>query len=297
MEHDQIKAFTDIVKYGSISAAASNTYTSQSYLSHKLLTLEQELNATLITRGKGIRKIELTTHGVEFLRLVNQYHATWNEMLQIGKSQDRMHLSVGAVHGINAYTFRDIYRDYVMKHPEMRLNIYTYHSRDLYEKVASRENDLAYIYNAINYTDIIVTPVFKEQFCLISKADSPYYDGIMPNELSAKDEIYIRYNKEYEIWHDQFWSGNHYVVRISSTNSAVYLMDDKNRWAIANISTSKILEKQYAIKINTLGNQPPYLTCYLIEHKIPLASRIEAIEIFKKQIYEYIRQLEDIEII
>lgn len=152
--------------------------------------------------------MELTSQGIEFMRLVQQYQSTWNDMLSIGERTQRCSLSVGAVDSINSFTFEQLYilsspkaQGYQSVHPHLSF-------RDLYQRIESRQIDLAYVYNAINFSDVLLTPLYREPLLLVCREDSPYYDGIDPARLPADHEIYIRINSDYEIWHNQYWPGN-----------------------------------------------------------------------------------------
>ena len=58
MTNLEIEAFMAVVRTGSITRAAQFLYTTQSALSRRIKTLEQELGYTLMKRQKGMRSIE-----------------------------------------------------------------------------------------------------------------------------------------------------------------------------------------------------------------------------------------------
>ena len=292
MDNSQIQAFMDVVKYHSFSSAARNTYTSQSYLSHKIQLLEEELGVCLLNRGKGIRTVELTFQGLEFMRLVQQYQSTWNDMLSIRERTERSGLAVGAVDSINSFTFKPVYIRHLEIQKDICLSVHTYHSRDLYQRIESRQIDLAYVYNAINYSDILLTPLYREPLFLVCRKDSPYYDGIDPTDLPADQEIYIRINTDYEIWHNQYWPNNQYMIRITAGSVLSYLFTSRNSWAIAIASVAINLERMGDFKLCTLRVETPMITCYQIEHKHPRTSRVNAMEIFKCEVAEYMTDFE-----
>lgn len=287
MDNDQIQAFMDVVKYRSFSSAARNTYTSQSYLSHKIQLLERELGVSLLNRGKGIRTVELTSQGIEFMRLVQQYQSTWNDMLSIGERTQRCSLSVGAVDSINSFTFEQLYIRHLQKHKDISLSIHTYHSRDLYQRIESRQIDLAYVYNAINFSDVLLTPLYREPLLLVCREDSPYYDGIDLARLPADHEIYIRINSDYEIWHNQYWPGNQYMIRVTAGSVLSYLFTSPSSWTITIASVANHLRRLRNLKLYTIRAELPIITCYQIEHKYPRPSRLKAMETFKQEVAEY----------
>lgn len=288
MDNDQIQAFMDVVAYHSFSAAAKNTYTSQGYLSHKIQLLEQELGVTLLYRGKGIRTVELTDRGAEFMRLVQQYQSTWNDMLSIRERTERSSLSVGAVESINSFTFEPLYIHHLEKHKDIRLSIHTYHSRDLHQRVEARQIDLAYGYNPINHPDILLTPLYPEKLLLVCRADSPYHDGIDPAALPATQEIYIRITPDFERWHNRYWPDNQYKIRVTAGSVLSYLFTDQSCWTITISSVANNLKRLYGLKTYTINSDFPVITCYQMEHKYPRPSRTRSIQTFKQEVLDFI---------
>lgn len=69
MTQQDINIFLALVEKRNLSKAASALYMSQSTLSHRLNMLEKELNATLFTRQKGHRTLELTPFGHDFIHI------------------------------------------------------------------------------------------------------------------------------------------------------------------------------------------------------------------------------------
>ena len=67
MNLSEIETFLMIVKTKNITKTAENLFLSQPTVSHRLKSLENELQVNLITRKKGYKQIELTTQGEEFI--------------------------------------------------------------------------------------------------------------------------------------------------------------------------------------------------------------------------------------
>ena len=63
MNLSEIETFLMIVKTKNITKTAENLFLSQPTVSHRLKSLEDELEVKLMTRKKGYKQIELTTGG------------------------------------------------------------------------------------------------------------------------------------------------------------------------------------------------------------------------------------------
>ena len=73
MTEAEIKAFLTVVNLGSVTAAAKELYLTQPALSRRLHALELSLGYSLITRGKGLRNVELTPEGKAFIPLAEKW--------------------------------------------------------------------------------------------------------------------------------------------------------------------------------------------------------------------------------
>ena len=62
----------------------------------------------------------------------------------------------------------------------------------------------------------IVRSLYQAQMYVICHRDSRYHDQITPEELSIKDEVYLRWNADYEIWHDQHWPSGKSLVFVGT---------------------------------------------------------------------------------
>ena len=63
----EIETFLMIVKTKNITKTAENLFLSQPTVSHRLKSLEEELDVKLIARKKGYKQIEITTQGEAFI--------------------------------------------------------------------------------------------------------------------------------------------------------------------------------------------------------------------------------------
>ena len=74
MQNKDIELFLELVKTRNISKAAENMFISQSVISTRLKSLEDELGYALFHRARGIREIELTRPGREFVSVATRMH-------------------------------------------------------------------------------------------------------------------------------------------------------------------------------------------------------------------------------
>ncbi|NIX95274.1 LysR family transcriptional regulator [Pseudomonas fulva] len=75
MDIDQARTFLEVVRSGSLVAAAERLYVSQTAVTARLQRLEQQLGCTLFTRSRSGAR--LTSHGEAFVGYANQLVQTW----------------------------------------------------------------------------------------------------------------------------------------------------------------------------------------------------------------------------
>ena len=69
----EIMAFQAIMKYGNMTKAAESLFISQPALSTRLVGLENELGCRLFLRRRGVKNIELTEKGKQFIALAERW--------------------------------------------------------------------------------------------------------------------------------------------------------------------------------------------------------------------------------
>ena len=62
MTYEQIETFLTVVTCGNITAAANELFVTQSTVSSRIQSLENELGAPLLIRAKGHHSVELTVY-------------------------------------------------------------------------------------------------------------------------------------------------------------------------------------------------------------------------------------------
>ena len=67
MRIELVHSFLTVVKEGSLTKAAEKLFITQPTLSHRIAELENQLNAKLIIRKKGVSTIQLTPAGAAFI--------------------------------------------------------------------------------------------------------------------------------------------------------------------------------------------------------------------------------------
>ena len=287
MERLQVKAFMDIVRYGNISLAAEKNFTSQSHISNLIKSLETELGVNLLIRQKGKRTIELTEQGKQFLQLAEQYKTIWIDMESIGRKNVKNHLTIGT-NSMIPNLLETFLLNHLNTHQNIILDIHTYHSRELISKLHARSIDLAFVHNIYNDPDIIITPLYEQPMYLICNKENNYHNDMDIQELPREKEVYVRWNNDFYQWHQKYFNDDNYLVRVTGGNLSIFLKIP-GAWTIGPLSICTYLRNQDYYSIYTLRQTPPMFKCYQLEHRYSRTIHTEAIDSFKKELNDYLR--------
>ena len=208
MKQIDIETFLTLNKTGSLTKAAETLYVSQPTVSHRLKDLEEELGISLLMRGKGQRRIELTQKGEEFVAIAERWLALMAETSALRNQEDEIYLRIGCPDTLNNTVMLPFYRR-ILNDPtiNLKLNLSTHYSHNIYDLLEQHAIDLGFVFHLLKFKNIIVEPVLKERMVLVQESSGAVSgDRIYLNELDPANEICFYWESYYQIWHDQMIS-------------------------------------------------------------------------------------------
>lgn len=292
MDIESAETFLYVVECRNISAAARQMFTTQSTISKRLQQLEEELGVPLLIRQKGQRNVELTAYGEDFIPLAQQWITLSKDFQNIKYGNRRLQFAVGASTLTNMFTMVPFHHRYIRNHPEICLFIDTHHSSELYTRLDRHAIDIGYALTSQNHPNITPTPLFREPMCLLCRSDSPYGDRQPLSGLRAEDEIYLRWDANFESWHEQYWSNSRCRMRITMASMLANYFTDPRYWTIVPVSAVPTFQALYSMVSYTLEEEPPRRTCCQLEHRHPRPSIVPIIEQWKIELYAFLREQE-----
>lgn len=150
-----------------ITHAADRLYVTQSALSKRISSLEQELGAPIMLRSR--QGIHFTPEGEEVLRRIREAASSLKSM------RDYIDLNKGCVSGtLNAgisinyalYTLPDMLVLYRQKYPQVNTHIITDQSRNIYNRLVNGEVDVAVVRGEYPWKDHKIL-LDREKICVI----------------------------------------------------------------------------------------------------------------------------------
>lgn len=287
-----VELFLMIVRTQSITKASELLFLSQPTVSQRLRALEEILGYPLLLRSKGLKRIELTQQGAEFLPLAERMVTLWKESCHLQARQERPALDVGCADSVNTALLARLYRR-LLREGDMDLRLHTHQSSELYGILDARDIDLALVFYPLHYKNIICQKVFQEKLYLLQSQNPAVAKPLVhTDELDPSWELYLHWNDQYQLWHDQ-WLTN-YGRPYATADTIMLLLElwaDERCWMIAPESVAAELSRYRPLYVSRLENAPPDRCCYKITHRQAPGVRGAALAQFEAALEEYLKDL------
>ena len=265
MTERAIDAFLSVIKAGNITAAAEALYITQPALSRQIESLEKELGYSLILRQRGIRTVELTEEGREFLLIAEKWKEVWREAREIAKPDRAHQLNIASVGSVSTYILPNVFRRLMEQNPGYRLSFRNLHSLEAYGAIESGQVDLAIISDDMYAKNVETIPLFRERMVLVTTTSSMYRTARYPSALDVRREIRLPWNPEFDLWHD-FWfkSSESPHVFLDQMSLLEYFIVQQDTWALAPISVAREMNRRIGTTFCEIDDAPPDRIIYLL---------------------------------
>ena len=292
MKQIDIETFLTLNKTGSLTKAAETLYVSQPTVSHRLKDLEEELGISLLMRGKGQRRIELTQKGEEFVAIAERWLALMDETSALRNQEDEIYLRIGCPDTLNNTVMLPFYRR-ILNDPtiNLKLNLSTHYSHNIYDLLEQHAIDLGFVFHLLKFKNIIVEPVLRERMVLVQESSGAVSgDRIYLNELDPANEICFYWESNYQIWHDQMISkGKRNSIEVDIFQLLSFFLEEPCKWTIAPLSVARYLKQKQNVVISDIADKrkPPERITYMIKHKDLSEAREADVNLIRDQFLEY----------
>lgn len=215
LDSRQLRAFQELARNGSFTAAARALNLTQSAVSHSIKALERSLEIVLFERlGKTVR---LTRAGEALLphadRILSRMMRAQDELKQLERP-GHGRLRIGATVTISQYVLPSVLRELRESFPAFDIAVTTDDSRGLMSLVETGEIDVAVALETSFSDSLKREPLFEDQ---IQMALSPMHPLASKGKIKADDildESFIFYNQSSETFR---------VLEHESLNSGIRL--------------------------------------------------------------------------
>lgn len=258
-----MEAFLTVCRSKSISRAAEELFLSQSSLSVRIKSLENELGTTLFLRKKGQREIALTASGKEFYDIALAYEKVMDRIEKMRRNHHEK-LRVSSLNSLGAYILPESYALFMSKHPETGLVIQDYELSEACKSILRGSTDLAFNTDNSVSERITAVPVFSEGFSLICSKESEYPETVSADMLSVKNEVYVDWYRGFDEYHTSVFGNQPPQLCLDMMSQLKIFVEKPKNWAVVPTSVARGLVQNSDIRIVNAAFELPERTVYCL---------------------------------
>lgn len=166
MELKQLRSFAAVVRYGSFTRAAENTYLSQPTISTHIRALEEELNTQLLLRDT--KNLQVTPRGQELYECACRMLELQDNLLQRWRQSDQHIIQLGASTIPSACILPEVLPRYGKQNPGSYFVVHQSDSRQVIQGVAEGLFDVGVSGMPCQDEAIRCEPFFRDRMVLIT---------------------------------------------------------------------------------------------------------------------------------
>lgn len=176
MDLESLRLFVDLADTHSFSKTAERSYMSQSAVSQRIRSLEQEFGYVLVERGKGRPGAHFTEAGIRLLagarELLSRADELKREMAELSGAVSGS-LRVATVYSIGLHALTPAISQYLAEFPQVNLHVEYLRTNRIYESLLAGAIDCGIVACPKAIPQIEVIPLHTETLALILPPDHP----------------------------------------------------------------------------------------------------------------------------
>ncbi|WP_368272972.1 LysR family transcriptional regulator [Enterocloster bolteae] len=292
MDLENIEVFLEIARTRSISGAAKNLFISQSAVSYRLKMLEDELDCKLIERGRGQNQSRLTKEGEAFLPLAERLKDVRCDIKSFKEISCHPSITVGCVESMGIYLLDEFYNSMVKRNNKVKMYFVLSTDEKLYEMAQHGTIDVGYVVAPQQNKNVSTRRFFKERMILAASSDMEFAGTtVRPGQLDIRDTCQFDWKEQgIRLWYEHWFNPKELpYIKTNSPPLAFSFMKNHDCWGIVPHSMGIRLMEDAQMRLYELENPPLERMCYRIAPKGYGCLYPEAIEIWNREIEEFIQ--------
>jgi DNA-binding transcriptional LysR family regulator len=207
MRTEQLDAFVQVARRGSMSRAAEALYVTQPTVTARLKGLEQELDAKLFVRSQ--RGMRLSDAGRAFLpyaeRTLDTISSGRRFLSELARGETGQ-LALGAAPAVSTYVLPRILTRFRRTHPKVALAVRTGHSEEVLELVLREQVQIG-LGRALRHPQVEAIPLYEDELVLVVDPRHRFAseEEVSPDELSEVQLILFDRTSSYHRLTSEFF--------------------------------------------------------------------------------------------
>jgi DNA-binding transcriptional LysR family regulator len=212
---EQLDAFVEIHRRGSVSQAAEALFVTQPTLTARLKGIERELEAVLFIRsGRGMRLSEAGRAYLPYAeRTLDAARAGRRLLAELARGESG-HLALGAAPAVGTYVLPRILTRFRRTHPKVALAVRTGHSEEVLELVLREQVEIG-LGRALRHPDVQAIPLYEDELVLVVDPTHRFAEAgaVGTEEISEVQLILFDRTSSYHRLTNEFFRGAGAVPR------------------------------------------------------------------------------------
>ncbi|HMW17325.1 MAG TPA: CysB family HTH-type transcriptional regulator [Accumulibacter sp.] len=177
MKLQQLRYLVEVARQGlNVSVAADTLFTSQPGISKQIKLLEEEIGVAVFERT-GKRLSTITEPGKVILEIAERMLRDAENIRRVGSEYaggDSGGLVIATTHTQARYALPKVVKNFVDRHPQVRLSLRQGHPTQIAEWTVKGEADIAIATEALDhYPQLLMLPCYQWAHCIIAPEDHP----------------------------------------------------------------------------------------------------------------------------
>lgn len=294
MNKDSLETYLNIVKTRSFTKTAEYMFISQSAVSNRLVSLENELGVKLLERRPGQKGIDLTQKGIEFTTYAQRYLDLDRQVRDWTSGNTTEVLRVASVVSLTEYILQDFFFQLLSRRSQS-ITLSTHWTDRIIAMLENREADIGLTPRVFRSKSIQVSPIFDEPLYLVSNTKvSDYPDFVDVKTLKRANEIHFDWGLSFMDWHDRQLNPFETPLAITDTTQLIpKLLQLPGSFSIIPLGLFKHYDDK-DLKLSRITPAPPPRTCYLLRLKEPASNKLESILHFETEFRQYAKGVDNL---
>lgn len=183
MDYKQIETFLQVISDENMTKAAEKLYITQSTVSYRLKTLEEELGFSLIERKKGTAQVTITDAGKQFIPLAEEWLSLYARTQEFCRRQTIVKLRIAAPDSIH-YMYSGRYKK-IREDSAVKLSLLTANSDQVVSMIRSGQADLGFSFLGCEGKDVICD--IEDQYPMVAFVRNGESDGCQYESIDSLD--------------------------------------------------------------------------------------------------------------
>ncbi len=286
MQNKDIEIFLEIVQSRNITKAAEHLFLSQSVISTRLKKLEEELGYELFIRSKGVREMELTRQGREFVSIAVRWKNLYEEA-DLLRERSQVLLRLASPETVYYDFLEPLLTEMMSQHPALKLSVQINDSSGIYDMMETNTIDFGFASYESSRPSIIHRHLYDQSFCVVSYTTLSDRETLSPLVLDSGREVQLSGGNfsSLALWREK-WFSRHTSCRVemNSPHMMISLLREEGAWALLPSITAVHVAELYGMKVYTLTDPPEKRKIYWLRHEGAASMQTEAASIFSEML-------------